>query len=210
MITSKNLVWAGKDDKSIDMKTIEELTNETNELIFEARASTSRSLEKIQEMKVLGEQILQKLDEDERQISQMQEDVHTIQTNAKESNRTIRSIKSVGGTLLNGILPSPKAVRSPLAMKKLSKESPRKERKDRKKEKEFVFMNEPGLDSETIQGADENICQIEKELDRIRRIALQIGDSLASQNQALDELSGSTSIANQKMKKLTRKTKKLG
>jgi hypothetical protein len=93
------------DDES-DNQTVEEIYKIANIYATDANNSAKRSLQLVEQTKEINAQTLITLKDQEAQMEKMQLDMETIHNNMRQSERKIRSIESVWGSLANKITSS--------------------------------------------------------------------------------------------------------
>jgi len=204
-------------DRSYEDRSVEEIYEEANSLASESNASAQRSLRLIEQTREIGASTMMRLRDQGTQIEQMQSDMDTVHNNMKQSERKLRSIESVWGTMANTVTSSSNSryKKKADADRKLLRKRRKEEKKSLKireqqwkerreadafngRARDGMIARDPGSRNEegsqeqqfyqTVDDTDQALDRIGNVLDDLKIIARDMGTELNEQNQRLDSL----------------------
>jgi len=128
----------------LDDKTAEEIYEEANMYANEANASAKRALRLAEQTRDISSNTSLQLREQGAQIEKMQMDMETIHNNMRQSERKLRSIESVWGSVANKVTSSSNARYKKKAHldRKLAKKRKKEDEKDQKNERSKLGRKE--------------------------------------------------------------------
>jgi hypothetical protein len=193
----------------------------------ENHAAMQRILQTTSAAKEIGTNICARLSEQEDVIYRAQDSVDIMTENHLRMQREMRSIESVQGQLLNMVTPSTvkatnsgaKAEKEALKIEKKNKKLQKKVEKLKKKDEKKIAKLPNNLPSEIdvlgpeakqqIEETDDMLDMVSNDMLILKKMAIDMGDSLNRQNVALDTLNKTSLTVNLKTRELDNKTKRM-
>jgi len=202
----------------------DEIYVEVNKFAKESISSASRALRLIELTREIGSGTMTKLKDQGRKITHMQGDMDTVHNNMKQSERKIRAIESIGGTVANSVTHSSnepsktRAKQDVQLMKTRCKEDTKLKRSNEIPRGRNLMIevdsSKPfGTNEEdfyrTVDNTEHILDKIGAALDDLKNIAIDMGSELNEQNDRLTNLDKEVSSAQPRLDKAVRRTRAL-